>query len=216
MARSLPAGKLQAARRRLRGGGVAAAEERLVVPSQIDASRHGRPVLLPARLIGIPVRAGGQLVDSLYVKAGGNLASSGGPQAVLDWNFAHHFSLPDSGSVRIAGLGTVPYPGVGVTPQYFLIVDEAGISGAESGLAVVYVPLAEAQRAGARLGQVNQLLLRVAGRSPVSVERELRSAFASALPRVGVRMTLGGGRPSRGSSTATRATTRRRTWRSRS
>lgn len=187
--------QLRAPLARLASGTVAASETRLVAPSQIDVSRRGGSVVVPARLIGMPLGGGGR-VDSLYVKAGRGLDPAAGSQAVLDWNFANHFSLPDSGSARIAGLGRVPYVGVGVTPQYFLVVDAAGMSGAEGGLAVVYVPLAEAQRASGHPGAVNQLVLRVgAGRSPRAVAGELRAAFAATLPGVGVKTTLGGDEP---------------------
>jgi len=190
----LSAGRMLGALGRLPAGDVAAAEERLVVASQLDASRPGHPVLVPARLIGIPLRRGGERVDALNVKGGENLTA--GSQVVLDWNFAHHFSLPVRGTVRIAGLGAVPYVGVGVVPQYFLVVDAAGMSGAESGLAVVYMPLAAAQRASGNAGRVNELVLRVgAGRSPAAVARSVRAAFASALPGAGIRLTLGANEP---------------------
>jgi putative ABC transport system permease protein len=142
----VPAGRLTGALRRLRVG---SAEERLIANSQIDASRPGKPVLVPARLIGIPVRPGGQRVDSVASKAGSGLLP-GSAAAVLDWNFAHHYKLPASGRVRLAGLGSFPYSGLGVSPQFFLIVGDSGISGGESGIAVVYLPLADAQRAAGR------------------------------------------------------------------
>ena len=53
------------------------------------------------------------------------------------------------------------YDGVGVASQHFLIVDESGISGAQSGLAIAYVPLGDRPARGrARPGQVNELLVR--------------------------------------------------------
>lgn len=149
---------------------VAAADERLVAPSQIDASRRGSAVVAPAHLIGI----GTGDVDRLSVRAGR-------PGLVLDWNFARFYGLPSSGSVRIAGLGRVRYTGLGVIPEHFLIVGAAGISGAESSLAIVYAPLADVQRASGRDGQVNQLVLRLApGGSGAVVERRLRTAFPGA------------------------------------
>ena len=189
-------GQMLGALGRLPAGEVAAAEERLVAPSQLDASRPGHPLLMPARLIGIPLRRGGEEVDRLYVKEGSNLSPARGAQAVLDWNFAHHFSLPSRGAARIAGLGNVAYVGTGVTPQYFLVIDTAGMSGAESSLAVVYMPLSAVQRAAGRPARVNELVLRVGpGRSPSAVATAVRGAFAKALPRTGIKVTLGTDEP---------------------
>ncbi|MGZ4268977.1 MAG: ABC transporter permease [Solirubrobacteraceae bacterium] len=189
-----PAGRLRAALRRLPAGLVAGAEERLVVPSQIDASRPGRPLLVPARLVGVPVRAGGQAVDEVAVRSGRGLSAAPAARGVvLDWNFAHHYGLAGHGRIRLAGLGPQTYTGTGVSPQYFLIVDEAGISGAQSGLAVVYVPLHEAQRAARRPGQVNELLVRaVPGTSPGRLTSSVRRALAAALPGSGATLTTGG------------------------
>jgi hypothetical protein len=47
------AGALRAALDALPAGTVAAAEERLVAPAQIDASRPGTPVVVPGRLVGM-------------------------------------------------------------------------------------------------------------------------------------------------------------------
>ena len=149
---------------------VTAAEERLVVPSQIDASRPGAPVVAPARLVGMP---GGRDVDTVSLKGGR-------PGRVLDWNFAHYYDLPPTGEVRLAGLGRVRYTGIGVIPQHFLIAGESGISGGEASLATLYVPLAEAQRAAGRAGSVNQLVLRVAGGRTAAAERQLRAALPAA------------------------------------
>ena len=195
----VPAGRLRAAADRLPRGQLEAYEERLVAASQIDASRPGRPVLLPARLIGIPGSdAAAARVDALHVKAAGGLTPATPAGTVLDWNFAHHFGLPARGWVRIAGLGRVRYLGLGVTPQYLLIVDEAGMSGAEAGLAVVYLPLAAAQHAAGRPRQVNELVARVAAaRSPVAVARSLQTAVGHGLPGVGAQVTLGVNEPVR-------------------
>lgn len=191
------AGSLRAALRRLPSGTIAAAEERLVAESQLDASRPGKPVLAPARLVGIPVRRGGQPVEAVSVKEGRGLdAASGSRAAVLDWNFASHYKLPASGRVQLAGVGKLPYTGLGVTPQHFLIVGDAGISGAESGLAIVYLPLLAAQRATGRSGAVNQLLVRATpGQDVRRVEQELRGALAMTVPDTGVAITRGDEEP---------------------
>jgi putative ABC transport system permease protein len=161
------AGSLRAA---LGGLGVIAAEERLVAPSQIDASRPGTPIVVPAQLVGM---SAAPQVDTVSVKGGR-------PGRVLDWNFAHYYDLPASGQVRLAGVGPIRYTGIGVIPEHFLIAGEAGISGGEASLATLYVPLAEAQRATGHPDRVNQLVLRVAPGGLPAVERRLREAVPAA------------------------------------
>jgi putative ABC transport system permease protein len=175
-------GALRDALSTLPPGTVAAAQERMIAPSQIDASTRSRSVLVPARLVGIPGGPGSQPVDSVAVAKG----RGGAGAVVLDENFTRFYDLPTAGTVRLAGLGRVRYSGVGVASQYFLIVDESGISGAQSGLAVAYVPLVDAQRAAGRPGQVNQLLVRAGpGVDLPAVERDVRTALHRALPGVG-------------------------------
>lgn len=159
------AGELRAALAGVRG--VTAAEERLIVPSQLESARPGgSPVVVPVRVIGMS----GEDVDSVSLKGGR-------PGRVLDWNFARYYDLPSSGEVRVAGLGRVHYTGIGVIPQHILIAGESGISGGESSLASLYVPLAEAQRAAGRPGSVNQLVLRG---DAAAAERRLRAALPAA------------------------------------
>ena len=196
----LRAGRLEAAVAPLLGSTLAAAEERLLADGQLDASRPGRPLLVPARIVGMPLPPGGQSVDRLAVHAGRELApaDAGRTVAVLDSNFAKRFDLGDTGRVRIAGLGAVRYVGHGVTPPYVLIVDEAGFPGAETSLGVVYLPLAAAQRASGLPGAVNELVLRTGeGVGLGRAEREVRRALAGALPGVGFTFTRGAGEDSR-------------------
>jgi putative ABC transport system permease protein len=61
----VPAGTLRRALRRMPAGAVTAAEERLVVETQIEAAGSAGPVLVPARVVGVPLRPGGQLVDGI-------------------------------------------------------------------------------------------------------------------------------------------------------
>jgi hypothetical protein len=113
---------------------VPTAQERLVVRSEIDASGGGKAVLAPAKLVGAPGRLEHEPVESVAIKSPpGDARTERRGGAILDWNFAHHYDLPTSGRVRIAGLGKVRYRGLGVTPQYLLILDQTGIAGAERG-----------------------------------------------------------------------------------
>src|SRR5262245_50952574 len=47
------AGAMLAAARRAPGRVIARTEERLVLPTQLDASTNGRPILVPGRIVGV-------------------------------------------------------------------------------------------------------------------------------------------------------------------
>ncbi len=173
--------------------GVRATEERMVVPTQIDASHGGRTVLVPGQIVGMPVRAGGPRVDTLAPKAGRTLrpGDARAQVVVLDRAFADHYGLPAAGRVRLAGLGPTRYVGQALSPQYFL-VSGTGSFGGEATFAVVYAPLRVAQRAAARPGRVNEAVLRLApGANVRRAERDVRSALDRALPGIGATVTRG-------------------------
>ena len=56
---------------------VQAAEPRLVVPTQVDASTAGKTILVPGRLVGVDVAHGGPHVNSVSATAGRTLADAG-------------------------------------------------------------------------------------------------------------------------------------------
>ena len=184
-------GQLERALSDLRARGVVrAAEERLIVPTQVDASRGGRTVLVPGQIVGMPARP---RVDALWAGAGRSLGRRDARRAavVLDLAFARHYGLPATGTVRMPGLGQVRYVGQGLSPQFFL-VSGPGFFGGEATYAVVYAPLRAAQRAAGRPGRVNELLLRLAPESDVKrAERQVQAALSRSLPGVGTTVTRG-------------------------
>jgi putative ABC transport system permease protein len=191
------AGRLIRALRRMRErGAVSVAEERLVVPTQVDATRPGRTVLVPGQIVGVPLASGEPRVDRLWAGAGRVLRASdaGRNVAVLGHEFARHYDLAPSGRVRLGTLGGVRYVGQGYSPQHFVTTGAggSGVFGGEATFAVVYAPIEVAQRSIGRVGRVNELLLRVRrGTRVPAVERDVRSALSTALPGVGVTVTRG-------------------------
>jgi putative ABC transport system permease protein len=172
---------------------VSDAQERLIAPTQIDASRPGRVVLLPGEIVGVPVTGPGASIDGIDAVRGRSLGASDANRnvAVVDRNFAKFYGLPDSGRLRLAGLGSVPYVGQGASPQHFLTTTPGGFGG-QATLGFVYMPLRAAQRAAHRPGKVNELALKLAPgvdvrRAEVGIQRVLRAR----LPRVGVTFTRG-------------------------
>ena len=191
-------GRLAAVLERLPNPGmVSAGQERLVVPTQIDAAPSGREVFTPGRIVGVPVGSPDR-VDLVRAIRGRTLRADDANRsvAVIDRSYASFYDLPTTGTLRLAGGATVRYVGQGQSPQYFLVTSDTGFGG-ESTLGVLYVPLESAQRFARRRGQVNELELRLApGTDPAAAKRDLERAFATGLPDAGASVTLGAEEPS--------------------
>ncbi|MGE5228049.1 MAG: FtsX-like permease family protein [Planctomycetaceae bacterium] len=168
-------------------GWVAAAEERLSAPTQVDASRGGETVLVPGRLVGVDQTASGPHVSAIAIQAGRGLGAAdvARPAGVLEAHFADHYALPSSGTIGLAGGTRLPYVGTGYAPEYFIVTTAAGGLLAEANYAVVFVPLAVAQELSGSGGGVNDLVVRLsAGVSRTAARRVLASAIEERLPRV--------------------------------
>lgn len=190
---AVPAGSLRRLVTEIPGAReVSAAQERLVVPAQVDASHDGSTVLVPGRLVGAPV--GGPSVDATFVERGRGLApgDAGRPVAVLEANFAEYYGLPAQGVVRISGGRAVRYVGQGRQPEYFVVTTPGAGFGAEANLAVLFMPLASVQALSGLEGRIDELVVRVApGADAAAVGRQLQAALARRLPGVGATITLG-------------------------
>ena len=171
-------------------GDVAAAAERLVLPTQVDASAGGRAIIVPGRLVGAPADA---TVDTLDLRSG-RLPS--GAAVALEHNFARHYDLPSSGALTLTGGRRVSYSGQVLAPEYFIVTAPGADFGAEAAFAVVFAPLRTAQQLAGQPGRVNQLVLRLRpGADAAAVERRVGQALRDALPRTGVTFTARGDEP---------------------
>jgi putative ABC transport system permease protein len=163
---------------------IAHAEERLIAPTQVDATTAGKTILVPGRVIGVDVRHGGPQVNQIRVATdhGRTLAArdESTRSVVLEQNFASFYDLPATGSIRIGGQ-SVHYVGTGLSPEYFLVVTEEGGFFAQANFAVVFAPLDTAQALIGRPGRVNDLVLRVRpGLDAHAVAPDVKEAFAGA------------------------------------
>ena len=164
---------------------VVVAEERLVVPTQVDGTdAAGETLLVPGRIVGVDVADGGPHVDRLVQVGGRSLteADDGESVVVLDSHFANHHELPDEGSLVLKG-GTVDYVGTGYTPEYFVVASDQTSFLAEAGFAVVFAPLATAQALGGAEGSVNELAVLLAdGVDPQEAIEAFEAAAAQVAP----------------------------------
>jgi putative ABC transport system permease protein len=188
------AGELSAALAGIADRGlVAAAQERLVVPIQVDALSGSRSVIVPGRIVGSPVQSS---VDRLATVRGRGLrpADEGRPVVELERNFAKHYALPKAGSLRLTGGVAVRYVGQALAPEYFIVTAPGADFGAEANFAVLFASLRTAQLLSGEGNRVNELVLRVEPGSGTlaKVQAELDRSLRAALPGAGFTFTTGG------------------------
>lgn len=185
----VPQGALLGALDGVEGGLLAAAEERLEVSTQVDASSSGRTILVPGVVIGVPLGEGEPAIDRLDVVAGRALTAEdrSAPVVLLERNFAEYYDLPAEGSLWIAGGRPLEWVGLTSSPEYFIVIPEDG-SGffLQANFAAVFTSLETAQQLAEAPGEVNRALIRLAvGVDPGRAERAVEQALAAGLPDVG-------------------------------
>ncbi|HEY4669440.1 MAG TPA: FtsX-like permease family protein, partial [Tepidiformaceae bacterium] len=167
---------------------VASAEERLVVPIQVDASVEGETILVPGQLIGVNLSQGGPNINRVHIVEGRQLTpeDAGAPVVLLEANFASHYNLPADGEIRTGGGRPLRYVGHAIAPEYFIVTTERGGMLAEANFAAVIASLETAQDLAGLDGMVNDLLLTVeATADPAEVRRQVEAALAAELPGQG-------------------------------
>ncbi len=160
------------------------AEERLLAPTQIDASTEAETILVPGRVVGVPVSDGGPNVDGIHVTAGRGLSDESG--AVLEAHFADQYKLPPEGVILLAGGVPVSYVGKGLSPEYFIVTTSQGDFFGQANFGVVFMPLGAAQEVSGRAGQVNDLVILLeAGVDRNAAAADVKQALAAKLPDLG-------------------------------
>ena len=185
----VPQGTLTAALAGVGPGLIAAAEERLRFPTQVDASTADQTILVPGVVIGVPVAAGGPEIDRLQAVAGRALTASdaGAPVVLVERNFAEVYKLPAAGALSVAGGRELSYVGQASAPDYFIVMSEDG-SGfqVQANFAALFTSLETAQDLAGAPGQVNRLLIRLSdGADPAVAAQAVAEALADRLPEVG-------------------------------
>jgi putative ABC transport system permease protein len=138
-----------------------AADERLVVPTQVRIDGTDGEILVRGELTGADFSDAGPRVNRYYTFAGRLLddADSGAPVAMLDRLFAQFHELPDTGTIRLSGGTTLDYVGQATTPEYFAVAPEGEIFLSEASFAGVFTTKETAQAAAGVGSSVNELVL---------------------------------------------------------
>jgi putative ABC transport system permease protein len=171
--------------------GISAAETRLIAPTLVNASQDGKTVMVSGRIVGMDVSDNGPQVDQIFVAEGNGRTlqpnDAGQQVAVVEENFANYYDLRPGDSLRVSGDIPLEYVGTGLSPEYFLVVDENGLFMAEASLAILFMPLDAAQELTGRDGLVNDVALRLdEGADRETVRAALEDSFAVHFPNVGV------------------------------
>ncbi len=170
---------------------VANAEERLILPTLVDASVPGKTILVPGRVVGVDTSDGGPHVDKVFVTSGAGFAQQTTPAVLLESKFAKHYGLPPSGTLKVAGDRAVHYSGTAMSPEYFLVSAQQGLAFfGEGSFAVLFAPRAALQQLSRRSGKVNDLVLTaVPGTDLTVLRRDIQDAIAREVPGTAVTIT---------------------------
>ena len=154
---------------------ISATTERLVVPTQVDASTASNTVLTRGEITGVAF-APGPAVGKFHAPAGRLLTSAdaGKPVAMLERSFARFYDLPATGTILVSGDRELEYVGQASTPEYFTVAPEGEVSGTEATFAAVFTTLETAQQLAGAEGQVNDVVLSlVPGTDAAAVAAEI-------------------------------------------
>ena len=170
--------------------GVEAAEERLIVQTQVEVESDDGEVFVPGRILGVDMSDGGPRVNGVQTVAGRDVEERefGEPVVLLERNFAAFYGLPDSGEIRLGGGVAARYVGQGTSPEYFMVVEQGSFFG-QANLAAVFTSLETAQRLANRPGMVNDLVISVEqGTALEDVEGALVAEMEARYPETGLRL----------------------------
>ncbi len=160
---------------------VAAAEERLIVRTQVDASTATETVLVRGEVTGSDFSGGGPDVNGYHAMAGRLLtqADAGAPEVMLETSFARHYDLPGTGTLAVSGGRQLDVVGLATTPEYYAVAPEGEMFMTEATFAALFTTLETAQELADADGLVNNLVLVLDGdtdRDAVAAELEARLA----------------------------------------
>ncbi len=158
----VPRGSLIAALAEVVGAGtVLAAEERIIIQSQVSVETKDGQIIVPGRIIGVDLSAGGPYVDSLFVHKGRSLDAGDIAElvVVIEGNFAKFYDLEPEGALTLSGFWPMDYVGHALAPEYFLVMTEEGGLLAQENFAAVFTSLETAMALAAAVNSVNDMVV---------------------------------------------------------
>ncbi len=161
---------------------VTGVEERLIIPTQVDASTGDEIVLARGEVTGSDFSEGGPHVNSHFAHTGRLLTAqdSGEPRVMLERSFARFYELPDTGTVEVSGGRTLEFVAQATTPEYFAVAPEGEMFMTEATFGAMFTTLETAQDLAGLPGAVNNLVLTLAeGTDRDALQAELEVALGS-------------------------------------
>jgi putative ABC transport system permease protein len=142
-------------------GWISGVEERLLVPTQVDASAGDATILARGEITGSDFSGGGPEVNGYYAFTGRPLtgADSGRPLVMVNRNFAKVHEMADTGHIAVSGGLELEYVGQASTPEYFAVAPEGEMFMSDATFAGVFTTLDTAQELAGMPGMVNNLVL---------------------------------------------------------
>lgn len=174
---------------------VVTAEERLIVPVQIDASTPDETIIVRGLMIGASVDAE---INTVSVLIGRSLtpAEAGSASVVLERNFGAYYGLPSSGTITLAGGNEIDYVGQAVAPEYFIVQPPDGGFFGQAEYCVLFTSLETAQTLSGFGDVVNDLLIDTRSEQ-TSVAATVTATLDETLPELGATVTVGEEEPTR-------------------
>ncbi len=173
---------------------VTAAEERLVMATQVDASVDGETTLVRGVVIGVEVdEPGAPTINVVYPGAGRALTpeDDGSPVGLIERNFALFYDLPSTTTLQVGGGKDLAIIGHAITPEYFIVQPEGELFFSQANYAAIFTSLSTAQSVTGSIGMVNDMVLTLAdGVDPDAAAAELTTSLATTLPLVGTSIML--------------------------
>ena len=140
---------------------IEAVEERLVVPTQLDADTADGAVLVRGEMTGSDFSDGGPHVNGYHAFTGRLLdeTDAGEPVVMLDRSFAAFHELEPTGTIEIAGGRSLAYASQATTPEYYAVAPEGELFLSAATFAGVFTTLETAQALSGMDNQVNEAVL---------------------------------------------------------
>ncbi len=170
----------------IKRGDIVDVEERLHVPTQVRTQGKNGALMATGRLVGMDFTDNGPHIDVIHFtdRAWTNVLPGGQTPAVIDDAFATFNDLPDSVVLELPSGTSLTVVARGLSPEYFIPMDDSGFSGLNQGaFAVVYVPNETVQTISGLGKVINDVAIQVDKETdPEALRSDVVSMIEHSLP----------------------------------